>query len=52
MIIDVIQFCNRNCSVAKFVVPPRKGKQEHVKSTNNIEKYDGNLRKRKFGKTQ
>ena len=36
MIINVIQFCNRNCSVTKVVVPPRKGKQEHIKSTNNI----------------
>ena len=36
MIIDVVQFCNRNCSAAKVVVPPRKGKQEQVKSTNNI----------------
>ena len=33
---DVVQFCNGNCSVGKIVVPPRKGKQEPVKSTNNI----------------
>ena len=36
MIIDVVQFCNGNCSVAKVIVPPGKGKQEHVKSTNSI----------------
>ena len=29
---DVVQFCNGNCSVAKVVVPLRKGKQEHVKA--------------------
>ena len=33
---DIVQFCNGNCSIAKIVVPPRKGKQEHGKSTNNI----------------
>ena len=36
MIINVVQFCNKNCSATKVVVPPRKGKQEHIKSTNNI----------------
>ena len=34
--LDVVQFCNGNCSVAKVVVPLRKWKQEHVKGTNNI----------------
>lgn len=34
--IDVIQFCNKNCSVEKVVVLPGKGKQEYIKSTNNI----------------
>ena len=40
MIINVVQFCNKNCSATKVVVPLRKGKQ-HIKSTNNIyKKYD------------
>ena len=34
--IDVVYFCNGNCNVAKVVVPPRKGKQEHIKCTNNM----------------
>ena len=33
---DVVQFSNGNFSVAKVFIPPRKGKQEHIKSTNNI----------------
>ena len=51
--LDVVQFCNGNCSVAKIVVPSRKGKQEHVKSTNNIQKnMIKTLKKIKFGKIQ
>ena len=38
MISDVIQFYIGNCSVAKDIVPSRKGKQEYVKSTNNMQK--------------
>ena len=33
---DVFQFYNGNCSVSKVVVALRNGKQEHVKSINNI----------------
>ena len=36
MISNVVQFYNGNCSVAKVIVPLRKGKQEYVKSTNNM----------------
>ena len=39
--IDVVQFCNGNCSVAKVIVPPRKGKtRKHQKHQYYIEKYD------------
>ena len=27
---DVVQFCNGNCSVAKIVVPLRKGKEKNM----------------------